>query len=176
MKIQDPSMLYRLIVLYMLKSVDFQLTNSDICDYVLEKGYTDSMTLQIAISDLVNGNLIIPDKKNNRTYYSLSDEGEMTIDSLCDRLDDEVKKDIYVYLNSHARELRKDHSIQTAIEKNPDGSYLVKLDAYDGVSKLMGLSLNFPSKELANNACENFLSRCTKIYEYAISSLLEENE
>ena len=33
--------LYKLIILYMLDKVDFPLTNSQISEFVLDKGYTD---------------------------------------------------------------------------------------------------------------------------------------
>ena len=37
----DTYTLYKLIVLYMLDNLDFPLTNSQISEFVLEKGYTD---------------------------------------------------------------------------------------------------------------------------------------
>ena len=43
--------LYKLIVLYMLEKVDFPLTNGQISEFILEKGYTSYFTLQQAISE-----------------------------------------------------------------------------------------------------------------------------
>ena len=40
--------LYKLIILYMLDKVDFPLTNSQISEFVLDKGYTDYFKLQQA--------------------------------------------------------------------------------------------------------------------------------
>lgn len=37
---QDTLMLYKLMVLYMLNKVDFPLTNSQISEFILDKGYT----------------------------------------------------------------------------------------------------------------------------------------
>mgnify|MGYP000769552245 CR=1 FL=1 len=45
--------LYKLIILYMLDRVDFTLTNSQISDFVLTKGYTNYFTLQEAINGLI---------------------------------------------------------------------------------------------------------------------------
>ena len=39
----DSIVLYKLIILYMLDRVDFTLTNSQISDFVLTKGYTNSV-------------------------------------------------------------------------------------------------------------------------------------
>ena len=41
----DSFTLYKLIVLYMLQKVDFPLTNSQISEFVLDKEYTNSLTL-----------------------------------------------------------------------------------------------------------------------------------
>ena len=55
---QNSFTLYKLIILYMLDSVSFPLTNSQISDFILEKGYTDFLTLQQVFSDLLSSNMI----------------------------------------------------------------------------------------------------------------------
>ena len=37
----DALTLYKLIILYMLDKVDFPLTNSQLSEFILDKGYTD---------------------------------------------------------------------------------------------------------------------------------------
>ena len=43
---------YKLIILYMLEKVDFPLTNSQVSEFILDKGYTTYFTLQRAINEL----------------------------------------------------------------------------------------------------------------------------
>ena len=43
---------YKLIILYMLKKVDFPLTNSQLSEFFLDKGYTNYFTLQQVITEL----------------------------------------------------------------------------------------------------------------------------
>ena len=50
--------LYKLIILYMLKKVDFPLTTSQISEFVLDKGYTSYFKLQEALSELAQSGLI----------------------------------------------------------------------------------------------------------------------
>lgn len=54
----EPLTLYKLIILYMLKKVDFPLTNAQISEFVLDQEYTTYFTLQQAISELVEAGLI----------------------------------------------------------------------------------------------------------------------
>ena len=44
--------LYKLIILYMLDKVDFPLTNAQISEFILNKGYTTYFKLQQALSEL----------------------------------------------------------------------------------------------------------------------------
>ena len=46
--------LYKLIILYMLDKVDFPLTNSQISEFVLDKGYTDYFQLQQNLRTVVS--------------------------------------------------------------------------------------------------------------------------
>ena len=48
----EPFTLYKLIILYMLEKVDFPLTNSQISEFILDKGYTTYFKLQRAIAEL----------------------------------------------------------------------------------------------------------------------------
>ena len=54
---QEPLTLYKLIVLYMLDRVTFPLTTAQISEFILEKEYTNFLTLQTAISELTETGL-----------------------------------------------------------------------------------------------------------------------
>ena len=71
--------IYKLIVLYMLDRVTFPLTRAQISDFILEKTYTDFLTLQQAIAELEEENLITTNSLRNRTYLMITDEGRETL-------------------------------------------------------------------------------------------------
>ena len=50
--LQDPLTLYKLIILYMLDRVKFPITTAQISNYILEKEYTNFLTLQQVINEL----------------------------------------------------------------------------------------------------------------------------
>ena len=56
--LQDPLTLYKLIVLYMLNRVNFPMTNAQVSDYILEKEYTNYLTLQQVINELSDAHMI----------------------------------------------------------------------------------------------------------------------
>ena len=55
---QEPMTLYKLIILYMLDRATQPLTKAQIDDFILEKEYTNYLTLQQAIAELCEIQLI----------------------------------------------------------------------------------------------------------------------
>ena len=168
-------MLYKLIVLYMLKIADYPLTGSDISDYILLKGYTDYITYQITITNLENDGLVVSETKHNRTFYSLTEDGSVTIESPSKRLTyqpDSLKNDIYSHIITNEKNIKKDHSLQKKIIEVSQDEYIAELTAYDNSKELMNIRLSFPSKALANSACEKFDDASSDIYKEIISRLM----
>lgn len=73
--LQDPLTLYKLIVLYMLNRVNFPMTNAQVSDYILEKEYTNYLTLQQVINELSDAHMISLETIRNRTHLSITAEG-----------------------------------------------------------------------------------------------------
>ena len=172
MKTQNVSTLYKLIVMYMLEVTKAPLSNSDISDYILDKGYTDSIKLQVAISELIDEKMIIPTPMHNRTYLSLTDEGSEAIKNLESRISSNVRTEIYEYLIEKASELNEKHSIQTSCHQGTNG-FIAECIAKDKDGELINIKLSFPTEALANSACENFKKNSTEIYSYLIEKLMK---
>ena len=64
--------LYKLIILYMLDKVDFPMTTSQISEFILDQGYTNYFTLQLALADMVDYDLLRVENTHNRTLYHLT--------------------------------------------------------------------------------------------------------
>ena len=158
--------------MYMIEVTKAPLSNSDISDYILEKGYTDSIKLQVAISELIDDKMISATSMLNRTYLELTDEGLETIQSLESRISATVRSEIYEYLISKASELNEKHSLQTSYTEVQEG-YKADMIAKDKDGELFSLSLTFPTESLAVSACENFKKSSSSIYSYLISQLMK---
>ena len=65
----EPLTLYKLIILYMLKKVDFPLTNAQITDFMLDHEYTTYFTLQQALSELLESELIRVETISHTSQY-----------------------------------------------------------------------------------------------------------
>ena len=47
---QEQLTLYKLMILYLIEKVDFPLSNSQISEFILDKGYTNYFTVQLFMS------------------------------------------------------------------------------------------------------------------------------
>ena len=72
--------LYKLIILYMLRKVNFPLSNTQITEFMAEREYTDYFHIQEALHDLVDSNLITVEKIRNTSQYTATMEGEKTLE------------------------------------------------------------------------------------------------
>ena len=146
---QDPLTLYKLIVLYMLNRVDFPLTKAQIGDFILEKEYTNFMTLQQVIGELIDAGLITSQTMRNRTHLLLTKDGEQTLQFFGNQISNSIKKEIDDYLKENEITLRNEVSIIADYYKSTSGEYEAHLVAKDKGINLIDLTISVPVEETA---------------------------
>ena len=168
---QDPLTLYKLIVLYMLDKVSFKLTNAQISDFILEKEYTSYMTLQQVISDLLDTELIKADTSMNRTYYSITQEGQSTLSYFGNRISDAIRGEIDTFLSEKHLELKNEASITANYYKSVSGEYEAELTAKEKDIVLVNIRLSVPTQDMAEAVCDGGYHKNEKIYKYLMQEL-----
>ncbi len=169
--IQDPQMLYKLIVLYMLNKVSFPLSSSQINDFILEKEYTNFLTMQQVFADLKENNLIAAKTVRNRTLFSITEEGMNTLTYFGNRISEGIKEDIVNYLRSNEMELRNEVSILSDYYRASNGDYEAHLWAKDKETELVSIKLTVPTEEIASSICTKWQDKNQEIYRYLTEQL-----
>ena len=124
--------LYKLIILYMLRKVNFPLSNTQITDFMTEKEYTDYFHVQEAINDLVDAKLITAEKIRNMSQYTATMDGERTLEYFSSEISYAIKKDIDAYLTENAFELRNESCMTADYRLTDDGGYAVHCRVNEG--------------------------------------------
>lgn len=168
---QDPSTLYKLIVLYMLNKVKFKLTYAQISEFILEKEYTNFITLQQVISDLQDTELIHTDTLMNRTYFSITDEGRSTLSYFGNRISDAILNDIDSFLDEKHLELKNEASITATYYKSTSGEFEASLIAHEKDVELVNIKLSVPTEDMAATICDNWQKKNQTIYKYLMQEL-----
>ncbi len=169
--LQDPLTLYKLIILYMLDRVTFPITNAQISNYILEKEYTNFLTLQQVISELTEENLIHARTVNNRTHLHITEEGRETLHFFENRINDTIKTEINEYFQENEFVLRDEVSVLGDYYKATSGEYEAHLLAKERGTNLVELTLSVPTKEVAQSICDNWQKKNQEIYQYLIKQL-----
>ena len=170
--IQDALMLYKLIVLYMLNKVDFPLTKSQISDFILEKGYTNFITLQQVISELADAGMISSQTIRNRTHLSITEEGQETLQFFNNRIGDVIKTEITAYLVENELSLRNEISILADYYKSTSGEFEARLVAKEKDVNLIDITISVPTQDFASTICDNWQKKNQQIYQYLMEQLL----
>lgn len=169
--LQDPLTLYKLIVLYMLNRVSFPLTAAQISDFILEKEYTNFLTLQQVINELTDAGMISSQSIRNRTHLAITEEGKETLNFFQNRINDAIKNDINTYFRENEFSLRNEVSVLGDYYKSTSGEYEAHLVAKDRGIKLVDITLSVPTEELASSICDNWQRKNQEIYQHLIKEL-----
>lgn len=167
----DPFMLYKLIVLYMLKRVDFPLTKAQISDFILGKEYTNFLTLQQVIGELTEAGLLTAQSIRNRTHLSITKEGQETLKFFENQIGDSIKADIDDFFRENEIDLRNEVSILSDYYKSTSGEYEAHLTAKEKGVNLVDITISVPSEETASSICDNWQRKNQDIYQYLIAQL-----
>lgn len=155
----------------MLNRVNFPLTKAQVGDFVLERGYTNFLTLSQVISELIDAKLVTAQSLRNRTHLELTKDGLETLRFFENRISEPVKSDIDTYFKENEFTFRNEMSISADYYKSTSGEYEAHLVAKDRNALLMELTLSVPVEEAAIAICDNWQKKNQDIYQYLVSQL-----
>lgn len=171
----EPLTLYKLIILYMLKKVNFPLTNSQLSDFILDQGYTTYFTLQQAISELQDSELIRVETVRNTSQYHITETGIETLKYFENKISQPIQDDIVHYLEQNRIQLRNEVSVIADYYKNTEGDYTVECRVIEKGADLINLTLTVPDPEQAGTICDHWKDQCQEIYADIMTKLLTTN-
>lgn len=169
--LQDPLTLYKLIVLYMLNRVSFPLTTAQVSDFILEKEYTNFLTLQQVLNELTEAEMISTRSIRNRTHLGITEEGKETLEFFRNRISDAIKSDIDGYFKENEITLRNEVSVLGDYYKSTSGEYEAHLVAKDRGIRLIDITLSVPTEKMAATICDNWQNKNQQIYMYLTKEL-----
>lgn len=172
--INDPKTLYKLMILYMLRHVNFPLTETQISDFLLTHDYTNFYTLKDVLSELVDSKLIESESIHNTSRYYITDEGNDTLDFFGKKIPSVITEDIDSYLKNNRFKMRNEVANTADYYKSTNGDYVVHCEVREGKSVLVGVDLSVPDEEQAEIIANNWTEKSSDIYAYLLKSLMSD--
>lgn len=169
----DTFMLYKLIILYMLDRVDFPLTEAQISQFILDKGYTSYFNLQIVITELTEIDFIRPTKERNHSLYEITEQGKEAIELFEFKISDPIKLDILNYLKEQKIELRNESAISSDYYPS-NNEYIAQCSIKERNQTLLEIKLTVPTQEQAIHICDSWREKNEEIYQYLITQVWQD--
>ena len=154
---QDPLTLYKLITLYMLDRVAFPLTKAQIGDFILGHDYTNFLTLQQIIAELIDA--------------EITEEGKNTLSYFGNRIGDSIKEDIAAFFADHEMDMRSESAVRADYYKSTSGEYEAHLLVKEKDVTVVDITLSVPSEDTAASICANWQTKSQSIYQFLVSQL-----
>lgn len=166
----------KLIILYLVEKMGIALSNSEICQFSLEKNYMDYFSVQQYLAELVEAGWLEKNRDNNNTRYTLTTEGEEVIQYFINHIPDVVKEEINVYVQENSKRIRAEYEVTANYFLEMNNDYLVKCGLCDSDgSTLMEVSVSVVNKDHAQQICTNWKKNVSKLYGTVLSALIADN-
>ena len=147
--LSEPMTLYKLMNLYMLKQVNFPLTNAQLSGFFLDREYTTYFTLQQALNELLEAGLIKMQTLHNSTRYEITREGEETLEFFGKKISPAIVEDMDEYLKENRFRMRNEVGLVSDFYKSTNQDYIVHCEVREGKNVLVGIDVSVPDKEQA---------------------------
>lgn len=172
--LSEPMTLYKLMNLYMLKQVNFPLTNAQLSNFFLDREYTSYFTLQQALNELLEAGLIKMETLHNSTRYEITREGEETLEFFGKKISPAIIEDMDEYLKENRFRMRNEVGLVSDFYKSTSQDYVVHCEVREGKTVLVGLDISVPDKDQAEIMCNHWKDRSQEIYAFIMKSLMSD--
>lgn len=169
--LQEPLTLYKLIILYLLERAALPLSKKRVCDFILDKGYTNYIMLNQAIGELIDAGMAASQPINERPHLTLTEEGAQTLSFFQSNISDVTKAEINAYLKENKLDLISEISVTANYDKASTGEYEAHLVAKERGIPLVRITLSVPAEETAASICRNWLEKNEEIYQMLAEKL-----
>lgn len=168
---------HKLIILHLLQKMGIALSNSEICQFLLEKNYMDYFSVQQYLAELVDAGWLEKSREQNNTRYTITDEGEETVNYFLNHISEDAKAEINTYVKENSRRIRAEYAVTANYFPEVNDDFLVKcgLNDDDG-NTLMEISVSVASKQQALSICRNWRKNVSHLYGNILTSLVKNTE
>ncbi len=166
------TVLFKMMILTMLDTVDFELTAAQIGEFMVGNDYMSFFAFQQLLFDMEQDELIKGKREHHNTFYSLQDNGRTSLKYFREKLPGEMREEIAGYVRGKSWEIREKNSVRTDYTLNDHQEYAVRLQVLEDNLPQIDISLTVPDEETANRLCESWRERNEEIYAYLMNELL----
>lgn len=155
----------KLLILYILNKLNFELTNSQIARIVINTTETNYFYIQQYLSELVGDKFIEYRVENGKRFYKITPSGKQALDFFKTMLRASIRKKIDHIIKEKIPALRTETQVAADyIPLENDDGYMVSCRISEGSTILIDLKIYAGTKEQARVLCRNWENNAQEIY------------
>ncbi len=167
----------KLLILYLIDSMEIPLSYNQISEFILEVGYMDYITLITCLGNMEEADYLNKTVEGTSNRYDITETGKEALEFFGKRIPVAVKNRIKQYIIENKNYIRRDYEIIANYfeEALDDGryEYIVKCGTYENDTMLMELNISVVSKEQAKLICNNWKNNVSSIYTNIIKEITQ---
>ena len=174
-------MLGKLIVLYVLETIEIPLTEQSIVNICYSKNnwIENYMDCKEIIYSLVDTGFIYKTNGNaSEDRFTITYTGRDCLSHFYHRINQQLKEQITEYVKENKIAFKRSQEYVSSIDKNSDGSYTVSLRIRSALidEPMFEIKIKAPSKENAIHASNIWREKAHLIYENVYENLIDIDE
>jgi len=159
----------KLIILYLLNKMGVSLSNTDICQFAMERNIMDYISVQQCLTDLTTAEWLDSYTDNGSTRYTITKEGNEILSLFHNRITEWLLSAANEYILNNKQRIKNEYEISANYFPEINGDYLVKCEVCGlGGARIMELDVVVATKGQALHICNNWKRNvndiCSKIF------------
>lgn len=163
----------KLLVLYLLKTINIQLSELQILRIVTDNGWLSYFDLKECMFELIENQLVDERDTPSGTFYSITEHGCTTVFYLEKELPASLRKKIDTYCEKNRNDLRLETELHADYIKIDEGEYKVMLKVLENQVPVFELNLITYSQASAEAFISKWKNAAPIIYKNTYDSLSE---
>ncbi len=163
----------KIILLYSVDKANMPVSNLQITKIVIENRIMNYFVLQHFLTDLCENSYLQLEKKDNHTYYTITDGGKELLEYFTDIIPKGIKKRIDDSIYSLRRSKKYETVVAADYTALNENEFIVNLDISEDDFKLIELSISVGSRENALQICSHWKKNSQEMYSEIIESLIK---
>ncbi|NLL82564.1 MAG: DUF4364 family protein [Tissierellia bacterium] len=165
----------KLLILYILSVLQNKITNAELTELILDKGYMNYFALQQYIRELIESELIESVIDEELEKYGICEKGVVTLKLLENKIPDNIKNELENKFSSDKRIAVKDTEIISEYYKKENNQYTVNLKLVENEDVLFSIYLEVATEEQGKEICKTWKNNTESIYKEILTLLVKEN-
>jgi len=169
----EPIAQNKLLILYLLNSINIQLSELQILRVVTEKNWLNYFDMKECMFELVESRLVDQRETLGGTFFVISELGQNTLGYLKKELRSSIRKSIDEYCEKNRADLRLETELFADYIKIDENEYKVMLKVLENQIPVFELTLVTYSQSSAQEFIEKWKSVAPTIYKSTFFTLSE---